>query len=56
MFAWSFPTPRSTRSTISWVWVVKEGIVTMSGEGTPNRDVVLLWSAHDPATLRALRR
>lgn len=38
------------------VWVVKEGIVSMSGEGTPNRDVVLLWSAHDPATLSALGR
>jgi hypothetical protein len=37
-------------------WVVKEGIVTMSGEGTPNRNVVLLWSAHDPAALSALRR
>lgn len=37
------------------VWVLKDGLLAMSGEGTPNRNVVMLWSAHDPATLSALR-
>ena len=37
------------------VWIVENGLVSMSGEGTPNRDVVVLWSSYDRELLRNLK-
>jgi hypothetical protein len=36
------------------VWVVRHGMVSMSGEGTPNRNLVLLWASYPPEVIQRL--